>query len=129
MRAQTVVNELYRVLVPPRGGRLVLTYVQAAIMTEISAFGRSSREYYRDKWNWLDIPALFLLATGFVVRLADALGPDDHTDNVGEALYLLSAPLLFARVLFFAQIHPAQGAMIEVRTGWLLTLKHVLPLP
>ena len=100
--------------------RLTTSYIprtvpfQAAVITEASAVGRSNREYFRDTWNFLDVPALFLLAAGFLIRLANASDSDD-SEQVGEALYLLAAPLLFSRILFYFQIHPSQGALIQVR--------------
>ena len=101
---------------------------QAAIIAEASALGRSNREYFRDSWNWLDVPALFLLSAGFLVRLWSTTSGND-LEQVGEALYLLVAPLLFPRILFFAQIYPSQGAMIQVRpVPKEVTLKHS-PIP
>lgn len=65
--------------------------------------------YVKDRWNILDILALTLLAAGFLVRATDGDNP------WGRALYALSAPLLFSRLVFFAQLLHFQGPMVQVR--------------
>lgn len=66
-------------------------------------------EYWQDKWNWLDALALTLLATGLSIRTAES------SEWYGRAVFSVSAPLVFSRVLFFAQILPRQGLVIQVR--------------
>lgn len=65
--------------------------------------------YTADHWNPIDFLGLSLVAGGLVVRIAD------QTSSWGRALYALSAPLLFSRILFFAQILRFQGPMIQAR--------------
>ena len=69
---------------------------------------RALNIYLQDPWNVFDVLALVMLAGGFFVRLADDGSP------WGRALYALSAPLVFSRVLFFVQILQFQGPMIQV---------------
>lgn len=64
--------------------------------------------YFRDQWNALDGLGFLLLLVGLVIRCIDWASP------WGPAFYALSAPLLVSRVLFFAQILPFQGPMIQV---------------
>ena len=66
-------------------------------------------EYVRNRWNWLESLSLALLAGGLFVRVVDS---DVH---LGRALFALSAPLVFSRVLFFGQILRRQGLVIQVR--------------
>ena len=64
--------------------------------------------YLQDRWNVLDVLALVILAGGFFVRLIDS------GSLWGRGLYALSAPLVFLRVLFYAQYLPFLGSMVEV---------------
>lgn len=64
--------------------------------------------YVRDVWNILDVLGVVLLAIGFLVRVKD------YESQWGRALYALSAPLLFSRMLFFVQVFRFQGPMIQV---------------
>ncbi|CAN0186268.1 unnamed protein product [Scytosiphon promiscuus] len=64
--------------------------------------------YLADQWNFLDLAGLGLLASGAIVRICAVDSP------WGRSLYALSAPFVFARLLFWAQIHRAQGPMIQV---------------
>ena len=68
---------------------------------------RDFEAYLDDHWNILDVLSLALLLGGFIIRNTDSANP------CGRALYALSAPLVFSRVLFFAQILPFQGPMIQ----------------
>lgn len=68
---------------------------------------RDIGRYIQDKWNILDALALIFLFIGMVIRW------DDSTNSWGPAFYALSAPLVISRVLFFAQVLPFQGPMIE----------------
>ncbi|CAM9696418.1 unnamed protein product [Hapterophycus canaliculatus] len=69
---------------------------------------RDFRLYAADHWNILDILGLGLVTGGFLVRCADGENP------WGRALYALSAPLVFSRLLFFAQMLRFHGPMIQV---------------
>lgn len=75
---------------------------------------RDIRRYFKDKWNVLDALGLLFLFIGLVIRWKDWTRP------WGLAFYALSAPLVISRVLFFAQILPFQGPMIEVRVSYRL---------
>lgn len=68
-------------------------------------------EYLQDKWNWLECISLSLLAGGLFIRI------DDSDVYQGRALFALSAPLVFSRVLFYGQVLQRQGVVIQVRTG------------
>lgn len=83
--------------------------MQAEIISNLLQMWANFFEYLRDKWNWLECLSLSLLAGGLFVRVVDS---DVH---LGRALFALSAPLVFSRVLFFGQILRRQGLVIEVR--------------
>lgn len=91
---------------PPNSSR----HRQAAFLTEALEMRRDLFVYMRDPWNVLDWLSLALLSSGLIARIAQP------SDTLGRSLYALSTPLLFARLLFFAQILPHQGPMIQVRT-------------
>lgn len=65
--------------------------------------------YAADHWNILDLLGLGLVTGGLIVRCADGDSP------WGRALYALSAPLVFSRLLFFAQMMRFHGPMIQVK--------------
>ena len=73
---------------------------------------RGGGVYLQDRWNVLDVLSLVILGAGFFYRLADSGGP------WGRALYALSAPLVFSRLLFYAQFLPFQGSMVEVSVNF-----------
>lgn len=77
-------------------------------MMEVQEMRRGLRDYMGDHWNVLDVSGLMLLTAGFLLRVADP------TNELGQGLYASSAPLVFSRVLFFAQILPSQGPLIQV---------------
>lgn len=70
---------------------------------------RDFSSYAADHWNPIDVLGLGLVAGGVVVRITD------ETNSWGRALYALSAPLLFSRILFFGQMLQFQGPMIQAR--------------
>lgn len=80
---------------------------QAGIGTEISEMRRGFGEYIEDGWNALDVLGLAVSLGGFCVRCLDPASP------WGRSLYALSAPLLVSRILFFAQLLPFQGPMVQ----------------
>ncbi|CAM9403921.1 unnamed protein product [Ectocarpus sp. 12 AP-2014] len=84
-------------------------YIFGGILTEFREILEDPWEYMRDQWNLLDVTSLILLLGGAIQRM---YGQVD--DESSRALYALSAPLAFARILFFAQILPSQGPMIQV---------------
>ena len=69
---------------------------------------RELSEYLEDGWNILDVLGLLVSLGGFFVRCFDP------GSAWGRSLYALSAPLLVSRILFFAQILPFQGPMVQV---------------
>ncbi|CAM9825189.1 unnamed protein product [Ectocarpus sp. 4 AP-2014] len=84
-------------------------YIFGGILTELREILENPWEYMQDQWNLLDVTSLILLLGGVIQRI---YGQVD--DESSRALYALSAPLAFARILFFAQILPSQGPMIQV---------------
>eukprot|EP00752_Nemacystus_decipiens_P011383 g10115.t1 len=83
-------------------------YLVAGIWTEICEMRRGLAEYLADGWNCLDVLGLAVTLSGFGVRCVDPSSP------WGRSLYALSAPLLVSRILFFAQVLPFQGPMVQV---------------
>lgn len=73
---------------------------------------RDIRRYFKDKWNVLDGLGLLFLSIGMAVRWSGSTSP------WGPGFYALSAPLIISRVLFFAQILPFQGPMVEASFGF-----------
>lgn len=69
---------------------------------------REFEVYMRDRWNIIDVLGLLIIGGGIAVRIVD------NTSPWGRALYALSAPLVYSRLLFFAQILPFQGPMVQV---------------
>lgn len=70
--------------------------------------GRDFNLYMTDHWNILDLLGLGLVTGGLVVRCTD------DESLWGRYLYALSAPLIFSRLLFFAQMLRFHGPMIQV---------------
>lgn len=87
---------------------LLIVLHQAGVFAEFREMRRDSTLYSADHWNVIDFLGLGLVAGGLVVRAAD------ETSSWGRALYALSAPLLFSRMLFFAQMFRFQGPMVQV---------------
>ncbi|CAM9094293.1 unnamed protein product [Scytosiphon promiscuus] len=83
-------------------------YLAAGICTEIREVWTGFGNYMIDRWNALDVLGLALSLGGCTVRWIDDGNP------WGRALYALSAPFMVSRVLFFAQILPLQGPMIQI---------------
>ena len=82
---------------------------KGAIVREFGEIVQDPFKYILDKWNVLDVTSLCLMFTGLCYR---AFG--DADSNASISLYALSAPLAFSRVLFYAQLLPSQGPMIQV---------------
>ncbi|CAM9861414.1 unnamed protein product [Sphacelaria rigidula] len=90
-------------------GELVfVAYIVAAAYAEGREMERDMNAYSQDVWNSVDLTALFILVGGILVRVFDSSSP------WGRGLYAISAPLLFSRILFFAQMLRFQGPMIQV---------------
>ena len=75
---------------------------------ELQEMRRDIHMYLQNQWNYLDILGFVMLLGGFCVRILDSESP------WGRSLYALSAPPIFSRVLFFAQMLKFQGPMIQV---------------
>lgn len=56
----------------------------------------------------VDLLALALLSIGLMSRIMSS------ESSYGRALYALSTPLVVSRILFFAQLLPFQGPMVQV---------------
>ena len=69
---------------------------------------RNIGAYLHDRWNVLDGLSVGILCAGFFYRLVDS------SSSWGRALYALSTPFVFSRLLFYAQFLPFQGSMVEV---------------
>lgn len=69
---------------------------------------RDFEEYMHDRWKDFDLSALSLCLAAFVVRLFD------YDSAWGRSLYALATPLLYWRLLYYVQLLPFQGAMIQV---------------
>ena len=80
---------------------------QAGVYREAREIWRDIPRYFRDQWNVLDALGLLFLLAGLIIRSVDS------ASSWGPSFYALSAPLLVSRVLFFAQILPFQGPMIQ----------------
>ena len=78
-------------------------------MAEVLDIVANPRDYFLDRWNVLDVGCLCLMFVGLCVRAFD---PANST--LSRSLYALSGPFAFTRILFFAQILPSQGPMIQV---------------
>lgn len=70
---------------------------------------RDIGRYFIDPWNVLSALGIVCIFVGMVIRW------EDWTSPWGPAFYALSAPLVIARALFFAQILQFQGPMIQAR--------------
>lgn len=93
---------------------------KAGIYRETEELRRNFRAYLQDRWNYLDALGFLMLFGGMVSRISDS-------DNAwGRSLYALSAPMVFSRILFFAQILKFQGPMIQVS---MLIRRHERRLP
>ncbi|CAM9970930.1 unnamed protein product [Ectocarpus sp. 13 AM-2016] len=83
-------------------------YILAGVITEGQEMMRDFGLYAADHWNILDLLGLGLVTGGLIVRCADG------DNSWGRALYALSAPPIFSRLLFFAQMLRFHGPMIQV---------------
>lgn len=86
---------------------LFLALSQAGTIAEVREMTSDFSLYAADHWNPTDLLGLSLVTGGLAVRIAD------ETSSWGRALYALSAPLMFSRILFYAQMLRFQGPMIQ----------------
>lgn len=77
-------------------------------MSELGEMYVNFHEWVKDEWNWLQSISLVLLASALYYRIADRNG------SSGRALFALSAPLVFSRVLFYGQVLRRQGLVVQV---------------
>ncbi|CBN74883.1 Transient Receptor Potential Channel [Ectocarpus siliculosus] len=83
-------------------------FIVGGVYQEGREMARNLGRYCEDQWNALDLLSLLFLTIGLVGRVVD------WKSQLGPAFYALGAPLLVSRALFFVQIHPLQGPMIQV---------------
>ena len=81
---------------------------KGAIVREFREMIRNIGVYLHDRWNVLDGLSVGILCAGFFYRLVDS------SSSWGRALYALSTPFVFSRLLFYAQFLPFQGSIVEV---------------
>lgn len=95
---------------------------KAGALRELREMANDTEAYFEDDWNIMDVLGLVVLLAGFVFRSSDSTSP------WGRALYALSAPLVFSRALFFAQVLQFQGPMIQARTATCTCCSEAFPL-
>ncbi|CAN0005184.1 unnamed protein product [Scytosiphon promiscuus] len=84
-------------------------YFLAAIASETALIRmRDTREYFLDRWKIPQILALQMSLSAFVVRAANP------RSAWGKGLYAVASPLMYWRILYYAQILPSQGTTIQV---------------
>ncbi|CAM9221663.1 unnamed protein product, partial [Laminaria digitata] len=88
----------------------LMFHVVAEIVSEVGQMSASFHEYVQDEWNWLESISLLLLAGALFYRIGNSDG------ETGRALFALSAPLVFSRVLFFGQVLRRQGLVVQAIT-------------
>ena len=89
-------------------GQIHSLLLKAGVYGELEELRRDFHIYLQDQWNYLDILGFIMILGGFILRLADSESP------WGRGMYALSAPPIFSRMLFFAQMLKFQGPMIQV---------------
>lgn len=95
-----------------------LHHEQAEITSEAGQMYSSFHEYVKDEWNWLESLSLLLLAGALFYRIGNSDG------STGRALFSLSAPLVFSRVLFFGQVLRRQGLVVQVNAAFVSAERH-----
>ena len=77
-------------------------------MNELDEMYANFHEWVKNEWNWLQSVSLVLLAAALLRRIGYGDG------WMGRALFALSAPLVFSRVLFYGQVLRRQGLVVQV---------------
>ncbi|CAM9444927.1 unnamed protein product, partial [Discosporangium mesarthrocarpum] len=103
---------------------------KGSVLIEVQQARQShTRSYYSDRWNMVDFALLSLLSVGLLFRMVTIVegntsGELNTWDNLflAQFFFALSAPVLFSRLLFYIQIFPAQGPLIQVIFGMLRLL-------
>lgn len=65
--------------------------------------------FWKDRANWLTVVSLALLASSSIIRIHDKT-----KISTVQTLLALSAPVVYIRFLFFAQVLRRQGLLIHV---------------
>ncbi|CAN0130078.1 unnamed protein product [Scytosiphon promiscuus] len=89
---------------------VAIVFVAGGVLREVEEFKDGVGKYFKDRWNFFDVPGLLCLTAGMIAKLI----PGGKDYPVGKAFFALSAPLLVSRFLFFAQLLPMQGPMVQV---------------
>ncbi|CAM9832984.1 unnamed protein product, partial [Ectocarpus sp. 12 AP-2014] len=84
------------------------TYVVAAIMLEATEMWKLLAEYLLDHWKAPHFLALVVALAAFLARAIDS------DSSWGRGLYAMGSPLMYWRLLCYAQILPSQGSTIRV---------------
>ncbi|CAM9341169.1 unnamed protein product, partial [Choristocarpus tenellus] len=93
-----------------------------AVVNEIEEMraSRSSTLYFSDVWNWMDVAlllcltiALFSRATGLAIEGSGDGGSGSDALFVSQLFLDVSAPLLFWRILFLAQVNTTLGPLVQ----------------
>lgn len=77
--------------------------------------------YFYDRWNFLDVTTVLFVSISFTFRMMEPNSGDGMHLFVAQFFLAASAPLLFSRVLFLAQIGRALGPMTQVIITRLIT--------
>ncbi|CAN0367729.1 unnamed protein product [Ectocarpus fasciculatus] len=86
-------------------------YVMASIMPEATEMWRNLARYLLDRWKAPYFLALLLALAAFLARAVDS------DSSWGRGLYAVSSPLMYWRLLYYAQVIPSQGSTIQVLYG------------
>ncbi|CBJ49208.1 Transient Receptor Potential Channel [Ectocarpus siliculosus] len=86
-------------------------YVVAAIMLEATEMWKDLAGYLLDRWK---APHFLALVVALAAFLARAIDPDS---SWGRGLYAVGSPLMYWRLLYYAQVIPSQGSTIQVLYG------------
>lgn len=70
--------------------------------------------YFYDRWNFLDVTTVLFVSISFTFRMMELKSGDSLHFFLAQFFLAASAPLLFSRVLFLAQIGRALGPMTQV---------------
>ncbi|CAN0538203.1 unnamed protein product [Ectocarpus sp. 12 AP-2014] len=86
-------------------------YVVAAIMLEATEMWKDLAGYLLDRWKAPHFLALVVALAAFLARAIDS------DSSWGRGLYAVGSPLMYWRLLYYAQVIPSQGSTIQVLYG------------
>ncbi|CAM9739915.1 unnamed protein product [Ectocarpus sp. 4 AP-2014] len=86
-------------------------YVVAAIMLEVAEMWKNLAGYLLDRWKAPHFLALVVALAAFLARAIDS------DSSWGRGLYAVGSPLMYWRLLYYAQVIPSQGSTIQVLYG------------